>query len=767
MAAQPAFSRAGAAASPSPPPAFLVVGLPTSAPPKDPATLHRGLPVLPPIDLSPVLPDGSPDPAPVPGGRFRMMQTRWDNLIGDEYCSSVIRDGLVPEVTKQLPPRYPRPRPPRPGPPTAMQRAEVELIQALHQQRVLDALTDGIPPPDSSPCPVSLRMASVVHPWFSTYFLVPKPTTPVTFRGILDLRGVNEEVVTRSFKMDSLKTVKDILRPGDYMTSVDISSAYPHVPIARRFRNLLCMRASMAMSLSDPISTDPDLVRETVPHSFTGGSASTADSTVPTVPAVSPTSFRCQDFRFRCLPFGLKSAPRLWTRICKPVMSYLRRVHGIRLVIYLDDILICNQSRAGCHRDTQILVDVLRSLGFLLNAKKCATVPAQRREFLGLICDSTNMIFRVPPKKRRVFMHDSKAFLALARQGRVTLRLLARWLGKARSFADAVMYAKRRTRASLRLLNRSLNHGLHWDARVRVSSDITSEVRYWLQEASLWSGHGILIPQHDVTIDTDAGPWAWGGFLGPNFVQGFYTPWEQLNLSQNHKEMLGVFYTLQGFERLLWNKCVLVQTDNTSVMTYLGKGQGGRSNSLSLKAEEILDWCAARHIRLRCVHLAGILNIRADKVSRQYESRSEYKLRPAVFRSLERRWGRHDIDLFAARHNHQTPRYYSRQSDSAAAGGDAFLQDWTAHRNPYANPPFYLIPQVLRYIRTQRVPAMTLIVPDWGAAWLPDLQELAIDTPMTLPDCDAAPLMTSALPTPWPSKAPRWTTSAWRLSGTS
>ena len=84
MAAQPAFTRAGTAASPTPPPALLVVGLPTSSPPKDPATLHRGLPVLPLIDLSPVLPDGSPDPAPVPSGRFRMMQSRWDSLINDE-----------------------------------------------------------------------------------------------------------------------------------------------------------------------------------------------------------------------------------------------------------------------------------------------------------------------------------------------------------------------------------------------------------------------------------------------------------------------------------------------------------------------------------------------------------------------------------------------------------------------------------------------------------------------------------------------------------
>jgi hypothetical protein len=414
------------------------------------------------------------------------------------------------------------------------------------------------------------------------------------------------------------------------------------------------------------------------------------------------------------------------------------------------------------------VVNVLRSLGFLLAEEKCATVPAKRREFWGLICDSQSMLFRVPPKKRRVFMQDSRSLLQSARTGHVTVRGLARWLGKARAFGDAVFYARRRTRAALRLLNQSLSLGLHWDARVRLSLDVISEVKYWLQEASLWVGHGILIPQHDVTIDTDAGPWAWGGYLGPSFVQGFWTTWEQENLSQNHKELLGVFYTLQGFERQLRNKTVLVQTDNKSVMSYLGKGQGGRSRSLSVKAEEVLDWCLARGIRLRCVHLAGVLNVRADRISRLYESRSEYMLRPAVFQSLERRWGPHDVDLFAARHNHQTPDYYSRQLDSAALpGADAFLHDWHLHRNPYANPPFFLIPQILRHIREQKIPAMTLVVPDWGAAWLPDLQALAIAHPVTLPDSAAEPLMLPALPTPWSASAPRWTTSAWRLSGLS
>ena len=211
---------------------------------------------------------------------------------------------------------------------------------------------------------------------------------------------------------------------------------------------------------------------------------------------------------------------------------------------------------------------------------------------------------------------------------------------------------------------------------------------------------------------------------------------------------------------------MLVQTDNKSVISYLMKG-GGRSDSLSLKAEEVFDWCQSRSIRLRCVHLRGILNVRADRISRLYESRTEYQLRPAVFSRLHRQFGHHDVDLFAARHNRQLPRYYSLLRDSASAGQDAFQQDWGRLTNPFANPPFALISRVLRQVRRQQVPCLTLIAPAWGAPWLPDLQELAIAPPVLLPDSVASPLMQPAKPTPWPASPPRWQTYAWRLSGRS
>ena len=117
-----------------------------------------------------------------------------------------------------------------------------------------------------------------------------------------------------------------------------------------------------------------------------------------------------------------------------------------------------------------------------------------------------------------------------------------------------------------------------------------------------------MIPTHDVSIDTDAGPWGWGGYLRTKHAGGFWSNRQLRNLSQNHKELLGVFFTLQAFQDELVGKTVLVQTDNKSVISYLMKG-GGRSDSLSLK---VFDWCQSRSIRLRCVHLRGILNVRAD-----------------------------------------------------------------------------------------------------------------------------------------------------------
>ena len=130
------------------------------------------------------------------------------------------------------------------------------------------------------------------------------------------------------------------------------------------------------------------------------------------------------------MPFGLKSAPRIWTRFLRLVVAMPRR-QGIRVVIYLDDFLIMNPTREGCHRDTVTVVNTLRSLGLLLAASKCETIPTQRILFLGLELFTVDMMFYVPAKKRNNFLADSQRLLQLARQGHVRLRQLAGWIDSA------------------------------------------------------------------------------------------------------------------------------------------------------------------------------------------------------------------------------------------------------------------------------------------------------------------------------------------------
>ena len=56
--------------------------------------------------------------------------------------------------------------------------------------------------------------------------------------------------------------------------------------------------------------------------------------------------FQCNStlFEFICLPFGLCSAPRVFTEVLKPLDGSIR-IKGISLVVYLDDMAIIRSSR--------------------------------------------------------------------------------------------------------------------------------------------------------------------------------------------------------------------------------------------------------------------------------------------------------------------------------------------------------------------------------------------------------------------------------------
>ena len=94
-----------------------------------------------------------------------------------------------------------------------------------------------------------------------------------------------------------------------------------------------------------------------------------------------------QRFEFTCLPFGYSLAPRVFTKFLKPFTTTWRS-KGIRILIYIDDILIIASSAKQAATLLAIIRNSLESLGFLVNIKKSHVIPTTRITYLGIDINS-------------------------------------------------------------------------------------------------------------------------------------------------------------------------------------------------------------------------------------------------------------------------------------------------------------------------------------------------------------------------------------------
>lgn len=74
---------------------------------------------------------------------------------------------------------------------------------------------------------------------------------------------------------------------------------------------------------------------------------------------------------------------------------------GIRLIIYLDDILIMSESKELAQKHTNMVVSLLSSLGFVVNKEKSVFEPTQVLEFLGFQVSSVEMSLSLQGEKIR------------------------------------------------------------------------------------------------------------------------------------------------------------------------------------------------------------------------------------------------------------------------------------------------------------------------------------------------------------------------------
>ena len=184
------------------------------------------------------------------------------------------------------------------------------------------------------------------------------------FRPIFNLRSLNQWVAYEHFKMEGIATIKEVVKQGDWMTRLDLKDAYLTIPIHPKEQKFFQF------------------------------------------------VWRGRKYQFVSLPFGLSSAPRLFTKLLRPVVGYLRSI-GIRVVIYLDDLLLLNHCRLHLVKDTEFVISVLQNLGFVINWTKSALVPTKSIVYLGLIVDSNFLTFSLPEDKRSKVINSCQKILKI------------------------------------------------------------------------------------------------------------------------------------------------------------------------------------------------------------------------------------------------------------------------------------------------------------------------------------------------------------------
>jgi hypothetical protein len=73
--------------------------------------------------------------------------------------------------------------------------------------------------------------------FYSHLFVVPKPDG--RWRPVIDLSSLNKFLVIPRFKMETARSLRASIDPGDFAVSLDLSDAYLHVPMHHSTRKYL------------------------------------------------------------------------------------------------------------------------------------------------------------------------------------------------------------------------------------------------------------------------------------------------------------------------------------------------------------------------------------------------------------------------------------------------------------------------------------------------------------------------------------------------
>jgi len=321
------------------------------------------------------------------------------------------------------------------------------------------------------------------------------------------------------------------------------------------------------------------------------------------------------------LPFGMRSSCACWECYSSAAEWIARRVCHLqsRLIHYIDDYLGVVQGKPEAERKLQSMLKLFDLLGIPVSPEKVEG-PLQQLVFLGIEIDVVERQIRLDQSKLKQYCllldeWDNKQ--------RCTRQELQSLLGCLHWTTTVV----RGGRTFLRHVIEAIRSRPHHFA-LPVELTIRADLYWWRKFLHAFNGVSI-IPESKWTeswsdqcqLFTDASKHGYGARWGRHYLHGQWTQ-SQLIRARGDEiiiisvlELAAIAIAVMSWSAQWEGKRITIRSDNTGAVAAITTGSCRQPLMMDI-VRELWFTCCTHSCEIRSVHVAGVVNVDADDLSR-------------------------------------------------------------------------------------------------------------------------------------------------------
>ena len=313
------------------------------------------------------------------------------------------------------------------------------------------------------------------------------------------------------------------------------------------------------------------------------------------------------------LPFGLRSAPLLFTALGDAIEWVASRRGAKWVRHYIDDFIVVGKEGTNeCVEALRIFKETCQVLGMPLDDGK-EEGPSEVITFLGIVIDSIKMEIRLPQQKLEELRSTLRKWRGMRSCRRRDLESIVGSLNHACKVVRPGRAFKRRLLDLMTTVKRG-------DRRVRLNQEARADLEWWFQLGLNWNGTSLmgLVSEtpHETMLSDASGGWGcaatWNG-------RWFQLNWKEAKGAEEWnimpKELLPIVVAAIVWRTQWRGKVVRARCDNMAVVATI------KSGSCKERAAMHLRRClafieASVPVTIVAEHIKGVENTVADALSR-------------------------------------------------------------------------------------------------------------------------------------------------------